>query len=102
MLSIFLFEVLGTSVFVGGASMIDITSPYETILFMCLVYFSALMICTPISGGHFNPAYTLSVFLLCNRKREKLPKMLIMIAAQLVGGAIGFLFSWMTRYKATD
>ena len=98
MLSIFLFEVLGTSVFVGGASMISVSSPMETILFMCLIYFSALMICTPISGGHFNPAYTLSVFLLCNRKNEKLPKMLIMILAQFVGGAIGFLFSWMTRY----
>lgn len=96
MISIFLFEVLGTSIFTGATLMIPQNS-IETLMFMCMIYFCALLICTPISGGHFNPAYTLSVFCLSRNKQEKWPKMVTMILAQFVGGGVGLLFAMMVR-----
>lgn len=54
-----------------------------------MIYFVMLIVCSPISGGHLNPALTLSVFLTCGNKLDKIKKLFLMIAAQLVGGMIG-------------
>lgn len=56
-----------------------------------------LLVCTPISGGHFNPALTLSVFLTCPNKRDKISKLLMMIAAQFLGGLIGLALAQLFR-----
>ena len=72
MFDIFLFEAIGTGVFAGAADMIGSVAAFtstSTLIFVSLIYFSMLLVCTPISGGHFNPAYTLSVFCLCNNKK---------------------------------
>ena len=81
--------MLGTGVLSGAADMIGTIStnggPLTTVssenlvLIMSIIYFTLLLICTPISGGHLNPAYTLSVFMLCNKKKDKLGKMLLMM-----------------------
>ena len=64
---------------------------------MSMIYFGMLLVCTPISGGHFNPALTLSVFLTCGNKRDKLGKLFLMISAQLVGGMIGLALARLVR-----
>lgn len=62
--------MIGTGVFVGAADLIGSLASEQPhpLIFMSLIYFSMLIVCTPISGGHLNPSYTLSVFMLCNKK----------------------------------
>jgi glycerol uptake facilitator-like aquaporin len=87
MISIFVFEMLGTGVLCGAADLIGTittnggttVSAENLVLIMSIIYFTLLLICTPISGGHLNPAYTLSVFMLCSKKKEKLGKMSLMM-----------------------
>ena len=111
MIGIFFFEMLGTAAITFPASILywqatlqagitpfaptpnDLTllsnnSFQIGLLYMCMIYFSMLLIATPISGGHFNPALTFSVFLTCNNKKDKIAKLLLMFTAQLVGGLI--------------
>ena len=64
---------------------------------MSMIYFGMLLVCTPISGGHFNPALTLSVFLTCPNKKDKLGKLALMIAAQFIGGMIGLGLARLVR-----
>lgn len=64
-----------------------------------MIYFGMLLVCTPISGGHFNPALTLSVFLTCPNKRDKISKLLLMITAQLAGGLIGLGLARLFRVE---
>jgi glycerol uptake facilitator-like aquaporin len=101
MLGIFVFEMLGTAAITAPTSIlyqqaslqaggIVIEYTYNIyLLYMCMIYFGMLLVCTPISGGHFNPALTLSVFLTCPNKRDKISKLVMMITAQLFGGLIG-------------
>ena len=85
MWDIFLFEMLGTGVLTGATDLLgsnaSLTNPQSSLIFICVIYFSMLIICTPISGGHLNPAYTISVYALCTNKKDKLQKMLLMIFA---------------------
>jgi len=67
------------------------------LLYMSMIYFGMLLVCTPISGGHFNPALTLSVFLTCPNKKDKLGKLALMIAAQFIGGMIGLGLARLVR-----
>jgi glycerol uptake facilitator-like aquaporin len=97
MWDIVLFEMIGTGIFAGACSLLSPVVTNETIIFIALVYFSCLVICTPISGGHLNPAYTLAVFILCNNKAAKVTKMLLMMLAQFLGTIIGFAFGRMVR-----
>jgi len=69
------------------------------LLYVCMIYFGMLLVCTPISGGHFNPALTLSVFLTCPNKRDKLSKLFMMIAAQFAGGMIGLGLARLFRVE---
>lgn len=69
------------------------------LLYICMIYFGMLLVCTPISGGHFNPALTLSVFLTCPNKRDKLSKLFMMITAQIAGGMIGLGLARLFRVE---
>ena len=60
--------MIGTGILAGACNMLSPLVTQEIVIFISLVYFSCLIICTPISGGHLNPAYTLAVFALCNNK----------------------------------
>lgn len=53
------------------------------------MYMAVLIICTPISGGHLNPAITVGVWLTCDEKKNKIGKMLSMVFAQILGGFFG-------------
>ena len=67
-----------------------------------MIYFGMLIVCTPISGGHFNPALTLSVFLTCGNKRDKVGKLFLMIAAQFLGGMIGLGLALLVRVEVLN
>ncbi len=69
------------------------------LLYICMIYFGMLLVCTPISGGHFNPALTLSVFLTCPNKRDKISKLFMMITAQIAGGMIGLGLARLFRVE---
>ena len=67
-----------------------------------MIYFGMLLVCTPISGGHFNPALTLSVFLTCPNKGDKIGKLILMIAAQFMGGFVGLALGRGFRITILD
>jgi glycerol uptake facilitator-like aquaporin len=69
---------------------------------MSMIYFGMLLVCTPISGGHFNPALTLSVFLTCPNKWDKTGKLFLMIAAQFIGGMIGLGLARLVRINVLN
>lgn len=63
-------------------------------LFVILFLYLARCLFTPITGGHFNPAVTLGVFLNKNSKDKiTIYKLLIYIFAQFIGAAIGAILS---------
>lgn len=111
MLGIFFFEMLGTAAITGPASIFyeQATqqvpaaafefSYQQSLLYMCMIYFAMLLICTPVSGGHFNPALTFSVFLICPNKRDKISKLVLMVSAQFVGGLIGLGWGRIVRFQ---
>jgi len=72
------------------------------LLYICMIYFGMLLVCTPISGGHFNPALTLSVFLTCPNKLDKVSKLAMMIVAQLAGGMIGLGLARLFRFEVLN
>lgn len=56
-----IFEMFGTMILVTCISLTNAeisNGNYSTILGVSLVYFCCLVITTPISGGHLNPAIT--------------------------------------------
>ena len=61
------------------------------------MYMAVLIICTPISGGHLNPAITVGVWLTCDEKKNKIGKMLSMVFAQILGGFFGIGIGRMVR-----
>jgi hypothetical protein len=58
---------------------------------------AVLIICTPISGGHLNPAITVGVWLTCDNKKGKAGKMFLMVLAQILGGFLGIAIGRMVR-----
>eukprot|EP00920_Eleutheroschizon_duboscqi_P038367 GHVT01091808.1.p1 GENE.GHVT01091808.1~~GHVT01091808.1.p1 ORF type:complete len:260 (+),score=28.16 GHVT01091808.1:137-916(+) len=55
----------------------------------------------PVSGGHFNPAISLGVFLTARRQLPLLETMLYFIS-QLAGGLGGGMMSWMLTKTTTE
>jgi len=109
MFSILLFEFFGTGIFAGTVNIIDplpvATTPDVNqyyLIYICLMYMAVLLICTPISGGHLNPAVTVGVWLTCDDKKAKIGKMLYMVFAQVLGGFLGLAIGRMVRVKLTS
>lgn len=69
---------------------------------ICFSLFTAIMIAGPISGGHFNPAVTIGVFISQNKPVEKLVLLGCIIASQFAGGLIGALFAFLSLTNVTE
>jgi glycerol uptake facilitator-like aquaporin len=54
-----------------------------------------LIICAGTSGGHFNPAITLSMLLASKDPKNNFPVALLMIAGQFAGALLSLLWVWL-------
>jgi len=64
-------ELVGTALLTYGVIMTDKAASIPFSLFASILIFGA------ISGGHFNPAFTLAVFILEEDKSKSWPLMLL-------------------------
>lgn len=61
--------------------------------------FIVIIIFGGVSGGHFNPAYTLSVFVREKNYGRNAPFMLMIMASQCIGAVLGMIVAvYSVRY----
>ena len=60
------------------------------------VYFCLLYICWNVSGGHFNPALSVSVYIGQKNFGGNIVTLAMMVGAQVVGGFLGLFWAWLT------
>lgn len=80
MIVILLFEFLGLGLFSGAVNILESVADNQ-LIYLCLIFMAVLVVCTPISGGHLNPAITFGVWITCDNKKQKVGKMIAMIFA---------------------
>ena len=93
-----LFELLGTGILATSVNIYQMTMTSDVMLFVALNYFCAMIIATPISGGHLNPIITVGTWIAatgCNTK--EIGTMLLMILAQILGGIFGLTMARSMR-----
>lgn len=90
--TVFFMEFFGTFLFVSGAC----TGNYMSIPFSL---FASILIFGSITGGHFNPAVSLGVYIKEKKWGENLPMLLLLWVAQFLG-AIASLGSLYLQYVA--
>ena len=94
-----LCECLGTALFIYGIIMTGTAATIPFSLFASILIFGA------ITGGHFNPAVTLGVYLSENeRYSENFLFMLMIMVSQFIGGfgAMGLAFLSLYETSVTD
>ena len=64
-----------------------------TVLWMC--------ICDNVTGGHFNPAITICMWLSSKKLKDNVVPMMFMIAGQFIGMGIGLLWAWLAMCDYT-
>ena len=90
-IGVFVYEMLGTAFIMtafiissgdfGGAAL------STTVVMMCIAY--------NVSGGHFNPAITVGMFIAGKDIKGNLKPLILMIVAQFVGAFLGILFGFL-------
>jgi len=93
-----LYEAMGTFILVSA---VNSTAGNPTAI--GLVLFLLLLIAAPISGGHFNPATTLGVFINKDASVAGFINVFFVISAQFVGavGGMFFIYSLLDNNKDT-
>ena len=61
--------------------------------------FAMILIGGPITGGHFNPAVTLAVYISNVKWREDWQIFLLMLSAQFFGAFWGVCLAWNSLYN---
>jgi glycerol uptake facilitator-like aquaporin len=90
-LSVFLYELIGTSLLTYAVTMNN-ANAYSVAFFLYIL----LVIVSPISGGHLNPAVTIGVFVNEKKFGEDAVLLGMTIAAQFVGAFIGIVFTFLS------
>ena len=58
------------------------------------VVFILILATGPVSGGHFNPAITIGVYITRKEYKKNFALMILMIIFQLAGGIAGTALAW--------
>ena len=85
-----LYEMMGTALFVYCV-LASNGNAYSVIIGL----FSSIIIFGGVTGGHFNPAVTMGVFLACGHYMSNLVFMLLITCSQFAGAAAGLALAWL-------
>jgi len=88
---VFLYELIGTCLLTYAVTLND-ANAYVMAFFLYVL----LVIVSPISGGHLNPAVTIGVFINEKKFSEDKVLLVITIAAQFVGAFLGIFFTFLS------
>ena len=92
---VFVYEAVGTMLFVYS---ILLTSNPMSISFSL---FASIILFGSITGGHFNPAVTLAVYIKESKYSENLSWLAIVILAQLTGAVMAIGLTEVTLFEGT-
>lgn len=92
-LTLFAYEALGTAILVFTWNFDGIYMAFGVML--------AATLCGGITGGHFNPAVTVAVFIAEFNFKENLKPFIILIMAQLTGALFGVLLFYIAAHDFT-
>ena len=87
------YELLGTCLFTYS---ILIMSSSGVVGINSSMYFCLLLITWKVSGGHFNPALTVSTFIAKKNFGGNAVLLGLMIGGQVVGAFMGLFWAWLT------
>ena len=90
-IAVLIYELVGTCV-LTYATLISVGNEAT----IAAVYFCCLFICWNVSGGHFNPALSASVYIGQKNFGGNIVLLAMMIGAQVVGGFLGLFWAWLT------
>ena len=63
--------------------------------------FASIIIFGGVTGGHFNPAVSLGVYIANGKYASQIGMLISIIAAQFVGACLGFALAFPSLYKST-
>lgn len=81
---IFLCEIIGTGLFIYGIMLSNNPVTFAFSLFASIMIFGA------VTGGHFNPAVSLGVFISERKMKKHLCGLLILWTAQILGAMLAW------------
>ena len=86
-------EAIGTSLLLFGIISTNNAVSIPFVVFAPIVYWGDL------TGGHFNPAVTLGVFITLGEYSKNWVFMIMIIASEIFGGMIGILLAYLGEFK---
>ena len=90
------YELIGTCVFMYTILITGVSAAGAYAGAFEGMYFCLLLITWKVSGGHFNPALTVSTFISKKKFKENAALLILMVAGQLVGAFLGWFWAWLT------
>ena len=90
------YELLGTALFVY-CILTSMGNPLAAVVGL----FSSIIVFGGITGGHFNPAVSIGVFLANGKYATQLLLLILIIIGQLLGAALGFGLAVLSLYRTS-
>ena len=95
---VFIYEFLGTALLIYS---VNLQKGFDFGVFgIAFTLFICLLIAAPITGGHFNPAITLGIYICNAHWRKDVDMFLVMMAAQFLGAIFGVSMVWLSLYNS--
>ena len=96
-IGVFAYELLGTAFIMYAVIVEESYEKFVGIFGGAYIYITLamMMIAWNVSGGHFNPAITIGVYVASKDFSGNALTCLLMIAGQFLGAILGFLFGFL-------
>jgi len=91
--------MLGTGIIATAVNIYSYNFTSDILIYYALTYFCAMLIATPLSGGHLNPAITVGVWIAATgASKAEFVTMALMILAQFFGTLFGVTAARSMRF----